>query len=167
MILGHLHVEQYLRTVDGLVTGNVITDAKDRQYHQAYEFSEKGELLIVRRKDGHGDEVVLPRVIPLDEALVAFFGLYSGDGAKGTDDSKEASRIIPAISFSQRERYLVRFVVDQFQRLFPENLQFIFALGEDSAYFMAGEGGERNLQEPTRTHPTVPTCLQGEARLGV
>jgi hypothetical protein len=143
MLLGHLHVQKYLQAVGGLVTGRLITDAKDRRYTQEYVFSGEGDMLLVRRKDGHGDEVAVPKVIPLDEGLVAFFGLYSGDGAKGSDDSKEAGRIVPSISFSQRERHLVRFAVDQFRRIFPQNVQFSFSLGEDSAYFLAGEGAQR------------------------
>ena len=123
--------------------GNLITDAKERQYHQTYEFSDLGDLLLVRRKDGNGDEVQVPKLIPLDEPLVAFFGLYSGDGAKGTDDRRESGRIVPTISFSQKERHLVRFAVDQFRRLFPGKIRFTFSLGEDSAYFMAGEGQKR------------------------
>lgn len=143
MTLGHLRIERYLGAAAGLVTGNIVTDAKDRQYHQTYQFSQNGDGLMIRRADGHGDEVLVPKVIPLDEALVAFFGLYSGDGAKGTDDSSEPGRILPTISFSQKERHLVRFAVDQFRRLFPGQISFTFALGEDSAYFMAGEGEKR------------------------
>lgn len=144
MILGHLRIEQYLRSSAGLVTGSVLTDAKDRQYHQNYRFKDNGETLLIRRSDGYGDEAVIPKLIPLDEPLIAFFGLYSGDGAKGTDDEREPGRILPAISFSQRERYLVKFAVDQFRRLFPgKNIRFTFSLGEDSAYFMDGTGAHR------------------------
>ena len=146
MTLGHLRIEQYLAAVSGLVTGVIVTDAKDRRYHQTYQFSQNGEGLMIRRADGRGDEVLVPKVIPLDEALVAFFGLYSGDGAKGTDDKSEPGRILPGISFSQKERHLVRFAVDQFRRLFPGQIRFTFALGEDSAYFMEGEG-KRRLEE--------------------
>lgn len=140
MILGHLKIESYLQHVAGLVTGSVITDAKDRQYRQTYAFDGSGDDLIVHRADGNGDAVTIPNIIELDESLVAFFGLYSGDGAKGSEDANEPGRIIPTISFSQKEKHLVRFAVDQFRRLFPGNIRFTFSLGEDSAYFMAGEG---------------------------
>lgn len=140
LLLGHLRVEDYLRATDGLVAGCVITDAKDRRYHRKYIFDSSGANLVVRREDGNGDAVTIPKVIELDESLVAFFGLYSGDGAKGSEDRNEAGRIVPTISFSQKERHLVRFAVDQFRRLFPGNIRFTFSLGEDSAYFMAGPG---------------------------
>jgi hypothetical protein len=140
MILGHLKTQSYLQRVEGLVTGSVITDAKDRQYRQTYAFEEDDADLIINRADGNGDTVVIPKIIELDESLVAFFGLYSGDGAKGSEDPNEAGRIVPTISFSQKEKHLVRFAVDQFRRLFPGNIRFTFSLGEDSAYFMAGEG---------------------------
>lgn len=143
MLLGHLMVEDYLRAVEGRVAGCVITDAKDRQYRREYVFEEDGDKLLVRRADGNGDAVSIPKVIELDESLVAFFGLYSGDGAKGSEDRNETGRIVPTISFSQKEKHLVRFAVDQFRRLFPSNIRFTFSLGEDSAFFMAGEGSER------------------------
>ena len=143
MILGYLRVLDYLTRVSGLVTGALITDAKDRQYRREYGFQSDGDRVVVQRADGFGDPVSIPASIPLDEALVAFFGLYSGDGAKGTEDPSDSRRIVPAISFSQRERNLVRFAVDQFRRLFPGNIRFVFSLGEDSAYFMSGEGDAR------------------------
>jgi hypothetical protein len=92
----------------------------------------------------------------LDEPLIAFFGLYSGDGAKGSEDANEPGRIIPTISFSQKEKNLVRFAVDQFRRLFPGNIRFTFSLGEDSAFFMAGKGKER-LDEYYRMTTGSPT----------
>jgi hypothetical protein len=143
MILGHLKTESYLQGVAGLVTGSVITDAKDRQYRQTYKFNDNGSSLIVQRADGNGDQLVVPKIIELNESLVAFFGLYSGDGAKGSEDNNEPGRIVPTISFSQKEKHLVRFAVDQFRKLFPGNIRFTFTLGEDSAYFMAGDGKDR------------------------
>ena len=140
MNLGRLNVFDYLQAVNGKVAGCVITDAKDRQYRREYVFKDAGNSIFVRREDGNGDSVRIPKVIELDESLVAFFGLYSGDGAKGSEDRNEVGRIIPTISFSQKEKHLVRFAVDQFRRLFPGNIRFTFSLGEDSAYFMAGDG---------------------------
>lgn len=151
LILGHLNVEAYLKAVIGQVAGCVITDAKDRQYRREYVFDDAGDNIIVRRADGYGDAVTIPKRIALDEPLVAFFGLYSGDGAKGSEDPNEPGRVVPAISFSQKEKHLVRFAVDQFRRLFPGNIRFNFSLGEDSAYFMAGAGEERLNQYYVRT----------------
>ena len=164
MVLGYLKTEKYLRTVGGLVTGSVITDAKDRQYRQKYTFTEKEAFLTVKRADGNGDELVIPKVIELDESLVAFFGLYSGDGAKGTEDKSELGRILPTISFSQKEKNLVRFAVDQFRKIFPGNIRFTFSLGEDSAYFMAGDGKEKlEAYYLTKTGLSIPATLPLEA----
>lgn len=141
MILGNLRVEAFLRKTNGLVAGSVITDAKDRQYRQTYVWTDNDSTsLRVKRDDGNGDEVIVPKDIPLEESLSAFFGLYSGDGAKGTEDPNNSARIIPNISFSQKESHLVRFAVDQFRKLFPGKIRFTFSLGEDSAYFMDGDG---------------------------
>ena len=141
MILGHLNIEAFLARTAGEVTGRVITDAKDRVYRQtnAWEIAGDG-FLNVRRTDGNGDTARVPARIPLDESVVAFFGLYSGDGAKGSEDPNDAGRIVPTISFSQREPNLVRFAVDQFRKLFGDGVRFVFSLGEDSAFFMAGDG---------------------------
>ena len=143
MILGHLKTAAYLHKVGGLVTGTVTTDGKNRQYRQTYAFEEAGNNLVVRRSDGTGDAVTIPKILELDESLVAFFGLYSGDGSKGIDDRREPGRILPVISFSQKERHLIRFALDQFRRLFTGTVRFTFSLGEDTAYFMAGEGKKR------------------------
>lgn len=143
MVLGRLEVESFLKSVNGLVAGRVVTDAKDRYYRREYVWTEEKDLLVVRRADGHGDAVRVPKVVDLDEPLVSFFGLYSGDGAKGSEGSAEAGRITPHVSFSQKQKQLVRFAVDQFRRLFPGDVRFTFSLGEDAAYFMAGDGETR------------------------
>ncbi len=141
MILGHLDIAGFLARVDGEVIGRVITDAKDRVYKQTYHCTELGpDAVSIRRKDGNGDTIQIAKRVPLNEALIAFFGLYSGDGAKGSESESEPGRIIPSISFSQKEPNLVRFAVDQFRRLFQGQTRFTFSLGEDSAYFMAGDG---------------------------
>src|SRR5207247_4177180 len=79
---------------------------------------------------------------PLDAALGAFFGLYSGDGSKGTEDPDNLGTIVANISFSQRESNIIRFALAQFRRIFGDQLGFTFSLGEDAAFFMAGDGAE-------------------------
>ena len=143
MIFGYLDVFNYLKRVNGKVNGCIVTDAKDRQYRREYGFDDCGDNVSIYRKDGSGDVVSIPKVIGLDESLIAFLGLYSGDGAKGSEDIHEPRRIIPVISFSQKEKHLIRFAVDQFRSLFPCNISFTFSLGEDSAYFMDAEGKNR------------------------
>ncbi len=146
MVLGRVKIEEFLRDQKGLVTGEVCTDAKLRQYKANYEFTVDGDLLHVCRRSSRGDigtTVTLPRVLELDEALVSFFGLYSGDGSKGAEDKHSAGLIHPNVSFSQRERHLVRFAVDQFRRIFLSGVRFTFSLGEDSAYFLSGDGAKR------------------------
>ena len=134
-------MQDFLEKAKGATRGQVITDAKDRVYSADYTWHETQDgFLLVSRKDGTGDEVKIKPIIELDESLVAFFGLYSGDGAKGSKDPRNAQVIRPAISFSQREPNLVRFAVEQFRKLFPEGIRFNFSLGEDSAFFMDGAG---------------------------
>lgn len=140
-LLGHIKIKDFLEKTEGAVRGRIITDAKDRMYLADYDWREDADgFLIVTRRDGTGNEVKIKPEIELDEELVAFFGLYSGDGAKGTEDPRNLGVIVPTISFSQRETNLVRFAVEQFRKLFPGEIRFTFSLGEDSAYFMAGFG---------------------------
>jgi len=136
MILGYIDILNYLKKVKGKVTGSIITDAKDRRYYRDYIYEVKNDFISIQRVDGFGDTILVPAKIELNESLVAFFGLYSGDGAKGSEDQNEQGRINPKISFSQKEKHLVRFAVDQFRCIFSNNIHFKFTLGEDSAYFM-------------------------------
>ncbi len=142
-VLGHIRVQDFLEKTKGAVRGRVVTDAKNRTYSADYAWRETQDgFLLISRKNGTGDEVKIKPIIELDESLVAFFGLYSGDGAKGSEDVRDPQVIRPAISFSQREPNLVRFAVEQFRKFFPEGIRFSFSLGEDSAFFMDGAGLE-------------------------
>ena len=141
--LGHVKIKDYLKRTKGAVRGGIVTDAKSRIYYEDYVFEENGDgLIAVSCKDGHGDTVILDPVIELDEGLIAFWGLYSGDGAKGTEDPSNPNVLKPVISFSQKEPIIVRFAFEQFRKFFSDNIRFSFQLGEDSAFFMAGTGLE-------------------------
>ena len=139
--LGKIRIKKYLDDKAGVVTGQVVTDGKLRTYRKEYVYEELvSKEIAISPKNGGGDTLIMPAEVTLTEAMVAFFGLYSGDGAKGTEDAADPGVIKPLISFSQREPNLVKFAVMQFQELFSDNIAFRFSLGEDSAYFMAGEG---------------------------
>jgi hypothetical protein len=75
MILGYINLQHYLTQVKGLVVGTIITDAKDRQYRQEYAWEIQGQNLLVKRKDGYGDAVIIPSKIELDESLIHFLSL--------------------------------------------------------------------------------------------
>lgn len=141
MVLGQLRIKDFLQKTLGQVRGTLVSDAKRRWYAADYQWkTDVSQDLIVSRTDGTGDIVRIQPVIDLDESLIAFFGLYSGDGAKGTEGQQVPGKVKVQISFSQREINLVRFAVDQFRSLFSDAIHFAFSLGEDSAYFMSGEG---------------------------
>lgn len=141
MVLGQLRIKDFLQRTLGQVRGTLVSDAKRRWYAADYQWdTDVSQKLIISRADGTGDVVRIPPVIDLDESLVAFFGLYSGDGAKGTESQNAPGKVKVQISFSQREPNLVKFAVEQFRYLFSNTIRFVFSLGEDSAYFMAGSG---------------------------
>ena len=139
-ILGQIRVEDFLTRTEGKVCGKLITDGKARSYLAEYKWQKKDGYLIISRKDDTGNEVRLDPIISLDESLISFFGLYSGDGAKGSEQENNPGVIKPVISLSQREPNLVRFAVEQFRRIFKGQINFVFSLGEDSAFFMEGAG---------------------------
>jgi len=139
--LGKINIITYLKKCNGEVTGQLVSDGKIRRYYAKYKWQiEPKEIIIISKTNGTGDNVKIRSEIPLDESMVSFFGLYSGDGAKGSEDKKNIGLIKTAISFSQREPNLVRFAVEEFRKLFKGDIRFNFSLGEDSAFFMDGDG---------------------------
>jgi len=139
--LGWILTKDFLVKTKGLVIGQVCSDARIRTYSANYKFEEvSGNRIAIQRIDSSGDRIEIESRIPIDRKLIAFFGLYDGDGAKGAENPARPSFIHVNVSFSQREPNLVRFAVDQFRRLFSHQISFTFSLGEDSAYFMAGSG---------------------------
>ncbi len=159
MTLGHIRVRDFLEKTNGKVRGKLVTDAKDRAYYADYMWEEDRddpEYIWVSRLDGTGDRVKIKAVIELDESLVTFFGLYSGDGAKGSEDPKRPGRIKPTVSFCQKEPNLIRFATEQFRYLFSDAIRFTFSLGEDSAYFMEGDGLELLREWYQGNLPAIP-----------
>jgi hypothetical protein len=142
-VLGWIQVLKFMEKTHGAVRGQVVTDAKVRIYAADYKWRVHSDgFIYISRLDENAKEVKIPQTIPLDESLVAFFGLYSGDGAKGSESKDNIGFIKPVISFSQREPNLVRFALQQFKILFPGAIHFTFSLGEDAAFFMGGAGWE-------------------------
>lgn len=152
--LGHINLRRFLESSNGEVIGRVITDGKNRYYKQKYEIIRIDEFHI--KVKSPKQELIFPNTIPLTRSLVSFFGLYSGDGSKGVEDKTDPSKIKPNISFSQREPNLVRFAVEQFKILFGNQIEFNLSLGEDSAYFLEGEGLRLLEQKYGGSLPRVP-----------
>ncbi len=148
MQLGFLRLKEFFQKTDGSVRGRLITDAKDRYYSADYvwqdDLTRPGYLLVSRISNSKNSPVAqFPAVIPLDEELIALFGLYSGDGAKGSESSTMPGRVHPVISFCQTEPHLIKFAMDQFRKIFGDSIHFTFSVGEDSAYFMGGDGAQQ------------------------
>ncbi len=156
-VLGKICIRKYLQNKKGTVTGRIITDGKNRYYRNEYKIKNlKSGSIEISQSNGRGNTFIMPAEVDLTEAMVAFFGLYSGDGSKGTEDRNNPDMIKPTISFSQKEPNLVKFAVQQFKELFGDNVAFRFSLGEDSAYFMDGEGEERLKKRYGGRLPSVP-----------
>ena len=122
MTLGWINIRAFIEKTGGHVVGQLQTDAKFRTYEQQYNVTAESKgVVTIQRADGAGDAIRLPAQIPLDSALIGFFGLYSGDGAKGAENPKAIGRVKVSVSFSQVEPNLVRFAVSNFRRFFHLN----------------------------------------------
>lgn len=145
--LGWIHLEYFLSKTKGKVKGQIFSDAKIRTYESEYRVEKiKGGKIKIQRNNGSGDTIIVPAKIPIDREQISFFGLYSGDGAKGSENRNNPGTVKVNVSFSQKESNIILFVVRQFNKLFPNQLRFTFSLGEDSAFFMAGKGFEKLKQ---------------------
>jgi len=165
MKLGEIRFKEFLKKTKGEVFGEIVTDAKHRWYSSKYDWSENGNDILIFRSDGNGDKVRVPQIIELDEQIIGFLGLYSGDGAKGSEDASNPNKIKPQISFSQREPNLIKFAVNQFRRIFPGKIRFTFSLGEDSAFFMAGEGDKLLKNHYGGNIPATPSLKAVKIKL--
>lgn len=140
MKLGEIRVKDFLDRTGGAVRGRLVSDAKIRAYSADYSYTEDDDGLLHITRAGSRSTVVMKPVIHLDEALVCFFGFYSGDGAKGGERPDNLGVVRPSLSISQSEPNLIRFSVEQFRKVFSSSIHFEFSLGADSVYFMTGEG---------------------------
>jgi hypothetical protein len=159
MALGKLEIENFLESVQGEVRGELESDAKDRHYKAQYRWQEAPNTsaqLLIRKRDGTGDTFKMPKEIELTRSLTAFFGFYSGDGSKGTEDRDNLGHLNPSVGVSsQIEPDLASFTMAHLKSLFPD-VGFRCTLGEDSAFFMAGEGKEALREKYGGIIPDVP-----------
>lgn len=124
------------------VKGNVVSDAKFRTYEREYkaQWVKNSDRIRISRSDGNGDSIEFPHQLPITSELIAFFGMYSGDGSKGTETSQGSGKIkLHRVSYEAREVNMVKFVVEQFRYLFGDSVNFSFSLGDDSVLFYEGE----------------------------
>ena len=69
------------------------------------------------------------------------------------------------ISLSQKEPNLIKFGLEQFRKLFSGSIRFTFQLGEDSTYFMDGEGLELLKKYYGGQLPKTPSLNQIRSHL--
>ena len=143
LVLGIINFESLLNTKKSFVAhGEIVTDAKHRKYSREYSarYSPDRNKILIKRADGNGDLWEVPTKLDITPELVAFFGLYSGDGSKGVESPPNSGIIkLHNVSFEQREVNLIKFVVTQFRYLFGKSINFRFTLGEDSVLFFQGD----------------------------
>lgn len=165
-VFGQIKLLEFLEKRKGAVRGSIFTDAKYRTYSEDYMWKTHDDgYLTVSRKNGTGDRVKVRSNIDLDESLVSFFGLYSGDGSKGSERPENPGVLVPSISFSQREPNLVLFAYHQFKRIFSDSVHFKFCLGEDGAYFMGGDGYEMLCDYFDGHLPDIPPLAEVRPKL--
>ena len=133
--LGYINVDAFLRRRNGRVDVELIDAGRTRPISQQYEWETDisvGRVLLrpvlsegSRAKVGN---IFIPQFINLTPEMIAFMGIYDGDGNK-TDN----------IGFSQNNPQLQDFVSRGLQVLFGDSFGYQVSLLEDEKYFQGDD----------------------------
>ena len=136
--LGIINIEALLNATDGKIRGQLGHDGKRRVYERQYYHREDGDKIEISSNKDFIDSVHLPKKLPLTFPRVCFFGLYAGDGSKGSESSGDGDKVDMTLSFSQKNPAIGMFAVDQVRDIFGD-VKARFGVAEDSALFLERE----------------------------
>ncbi len=119
-----------LEAGDGVVEGALVDAGMQRKFSCKYEFSRSGDLLSLKLSRGRSC-AILPAKIPLTRELIAFLGMYSGDGNKTGQ-----------IGFAQRNVQLLEAACRGFRLFFGSETPLAVNLLNDTRYYMRPEFAE-------------------------
>lgn len=123
---GQIDLQGFLSSRKGEIRLDLIDAGMVRPVEAQYDFQTKGDVLLVtpRLKRGTAPVASIPKIIPLTPWLVAFFGMYDGDGNKTNN-----------IGFAQSEVHLQDFALAGEQALFGNQFETEVSILEDSKRF--------------------------------
>ena len=120
---GTINLEKLLTSVSKIKV-TLIDSAIKRHVSGEYSFSKIGRYLRIKSKDNQKLTLKIPKIIKLTPDLVAFVGLYLGDGNKTGN-----------IGFSQREIHILKFAYDMELKIFGQNFENRWSILEDTQRF--------------------------------
>lgn len=130
--LGFVDLNELLKCSNGnlevVLTDLGITTILKRKY----VWKINGDLIEIRPEDDLSKIVRLPSKIYLTPRLIAFIGLYDGDGNKARNGGRE-------IGFSQREINIHKFANDMLNEVFGNQFPTKWSILEDSRRFETSE----------------------------
>lgn len=132
--VGVIKPNDLLNATDGIISGQLIHDGKKRRYEREYYHREVDDGVEISNNEDFEDSITLPKEVQLTLPQVAFFGMYAGDGSKGSE-SRSGDTVRMTLSFSQKNPVLSLFAVRSIKQIFGE-VPTKFDIAVDSAYFL-------------------------------
>ena len=121
---GYIDVKKLMEETKGKIKLILTDSALERPLIASYKFKiEKDRVRIFSKSSSEGC-FYLPAEISLTPKVIAFFGLYAGDGDKTGD-----------IGFSQREMHINRFAYLMMTEIFGDNSTITWSILEDIKRF--------------------------------
>lgn len=133
--LGTIFPKKLLEATGGDISGKLNHDGKQRRYERQYHYRKHEDGVEVSHNSSFDDAIVLPEKIGLDFPKVGFFGMYAGDGSKGSEGRGNSDRVRMKLSFSQKNPTLSLFAVRNIKEIFGE-VPVKYSIASDSAYFL-------------------------------
>ena len=123
---GQIDLQGFLSSRKGEIRLDLIDAGMVRPVEARYDFQARGDVFLVtprlQRRTAPG--VSIPKTIPLTPWLVAFFGMYDGDGNKTNN-----------IGFAQSEVHLQDFALAGERAIFGDQFETEVSILEDSKRF--------------------------------
>lgn len=132
---GTISILRLLDATHGNVSQELFDSGVTRKKAGEYEWNERGrEVVIMPRKSGRGQapSLTMPKELKLTPSLIAFVGLYAGDGNKGSYGSGAGQS---AIGFSQQYLSVQRLAQDRFAEIFGSQFETAWGVLDDNKWY--------------------------------
>jgi hypothetical protein len=130
--LGYVDVKELLERCRGDVEITLTDLGATCKLERRYQWTVNGDFTEIRPIDDLSKKLKLPTRIYLTPRIVAFIGLYDGDGNKARNGGRE-------IGFSQREINIHKFASDMFKEIFGSQFETKWSILEDTRRFETDE----------------------------
>lgn len=137
---------ELLDAADGVLSGPLIHDGKKRKYRREYTYRETDDGVEISHRDDYDKSVVLPEEIPLTITDIGFIGMYSGDGAKGSESGGKSDIVNVSLEFSQKNPVLALFAARKVKKIFGD-VPVRYDVAADSAFFLDKKDELEDFQE--------------------